>query len=69
MQGCHKEFGIIPPNNIVNESKTVQDFVQYYSSLRKPEIIPEVFKFEEKKLPPNLTFEPNLPFRPAKKKL
>ena len=68
LKGCHDEFGAVPPNNIINDSRSVKDILEYYENLRKPYIIPEVLEFLKEKLPSNLTFEAPLPFRQAKRK-
>ena len=62
---CHEEFGIMPPNNIVKDCCTVNDFIAYYEKKRRPGIIPEIWRLQNQKLPRNLSFEAPLPMKRA----
>ena len=65
LKACHEEFGTLPPNNVINDSSSVNDFLKYYESKRTPGIIPEMWKLENQKLPKNLSFEAPLPLKRA----
>eukprot|EP00112_Aurelia_sp_Birch-Aquarium-sp1_P015358 Seg3398.2 transcript_id=Seg3398.2/GoldUCD/mRNA.D3Y31 product="hypothetical protein" protein_id=Seg3398.2/GoldUCD/D3Y31 len=66
IKGCHEEFGSVPPNNIINNSKCVKDYAAYYETVRRPGIIPEMWKLQNQELPTNLSFEAPQPFKKAK---
>jgi len=65
LKSCHEEFGILPPNNIIKDCCTVNDFVTYYENKRRPGIIPEIWRLQNQKLPRNLSFEAPLPMKRA----
>ncbi|XP_065054338.1 uncharacterized protein LOC135683104 [Rhopilema esculentum] len=66
LKECRKEFGSVPPNNKLNECKSVKDFVTYYETLQRPGVIPEMWKLENDDLPINLSFQSPLPYKTVK---